>query len=396
MLNLFFTACKVKESIFNCAICKSIASNTMTIQQIELYRIFIPLKEPFITSLGRDDNAENVLVKIMTKEGITGFGECSPYMPINGESADTCLAVGRNFGKLLKGKDPLDIEGAIQMMDRMIYGNSSIKSAFDMALYDISAQHADKPLYEYIGGRNNKTIITDYTVSIGEIDKMAADAVRIKEWGYPAIKIKLGKDGKKDVERIKAIRAAVGNEIPLRIDANQGWSVEEAITTLQALSKYTIQHCEEPIPRWAFLELPRVKKESPIPIMADECCGDEHDAERLIRIGACDYMNLKLGKSGGIYKGLKMVRMAEAAGIHLQVGAFMESRVAMTAFAHFALCSPSIEHYDFDTALMFSEDPVTGGITYEKNGVVKVPEKPGLGATIETDWLNRMEKITVN
>jgi L-Ala-D/L-Glu epimerase len=367
----------------------------VTIQQVELYKLSIPLIEPFVTSLGRDDNAENVLVKIITKEGITGFGECSPYMPINGESIDTCYAVGQYFAKLLIGKNALAIEYCITAMDKLIYGNTSIKSAFDMALYDIASQNAGLPLYKFLGGSNDKTIITDYTVSIGDPQKMAADAVKIKAEGYPAIKIKLGNNGELDVTRVKAIREAVGNEIPLRIDANQGWSVEEAIKTLQALGQYDIQHCEEPIARWNFMQLPRVKRESPIPIMADECCGDDHDAERLIQLNACDYFNIKLGKSGGIFKALKMVNLAEQAGIHLQIGAMLESRLAMTAFAHFSLCSPMIEHFDFDTALMFSEDPVSGGIVYEKNGVVKVPEVVGLGATVEEEWLKRFEKIIV-
>jgi L-alanine-DL-glutamate epimerase-like enolase superfamily enzyme len=370
-------------------------SNKLTIQQVELYKLSIPLKEPFVTSLGTDLSAENVLIKIITNEGIIGFGECSPYMPINGESQETCFIVGQYFAKALKGKDPLQIEDCINLMDKIIYGNSSIKSAFDIALYDIASQHASVPLYKFIGGKNNKTIITDYTVSIGEPQKMATDALKIKAEGYPAIKIKLGKNGKTDVERIKAIRAAVGNEIPLRIDANQGWTVDEAIETLQALAVFDIQHCEEPIARWNFMRLPEVKKASPIPIMADESCSDDHDAERLIQIKACDYFNIKLGKSGGIFKALKMARMAEAANIHLQVGAMVESRLAMTAFAHYALCSPAIEHYDFDTALMFIEDPVTGGIVYEKNGVVKVPEIVGLGATIEENWLDIMEKVVV-
>ena len=143
------------------------------------------------------------------------------------------------------------------------------------------------------------------------------------------------------------------------------------------------------------MELPEVRKESPIPIMSDESCGDEHDAERLIQLGACDYMNIKLGKSGGIFKALKMVKIAEANNMHLQVGAFMESRLAMTAFAHFSLCSPVIEHYDFDTCIMFSEDPVSGGIVYEKNGVVRVPEVAGLGARVEEDWLKRLEKVVI-
>ena len=367
-------------------------NNKLNIRQTELFRLSIALKEPFITSLGRDESAENVLVRITTEEGLVGFGECSPYMPINGESQDTCFTVGSYFAKALKGKDALDIEGNIALMDKVIYANSSIKSAFDMAMYDIAAQHAGLPLYRFIGGANNKIIVTDYTVSIGEPAKMAADAIKIKEEGFPAIKVKVGKDGRKDVERVRAIREAVGMEIPVRIDANQGWTVEEAISTLQALAVFDIEHCEEPIPRWAFMELPRVKASSPLPVMADECCGDDHDAARLISLKACDFMNIKLGKSGGIYKALKMARMAESAGIHLQVGAFMESRLAMTAFAHYALCSPAIGHYDFDTALMFREDPGTGGIHYGAKGVVTVPESPGLGATIGDDWLDRFER----
>jgi len=365
------------------------------IQRIEIYSMFIPLREPFVISLGPIYNAENIVVVIHTNRDITGFGECSPFMSINGESAGTALVVGNYFAKALIDKDPLLIGEHIAVMDSIIYGNSSIKSAFDMALYDIAAQYAGLPLYKFLGGIKNKSIITDYTVSIGDPGKMASDAVKIKQQGFPAIKVKLGKHGATDVQRIKAIRNAVGNEIPLRIDANQGWSVEEAISTLQALAPFNIQHCEEPIPRWAFMDLSRVRKASPIPIMSDESCGDDHDAERLIQLGACDYMNIKLGKSGGIFKALKMVRMAEAAQIHLQVGAFMESRLAMTAFAHFSLCSPIIEHYDFDTALMFSEDPVTGGIVYKENGIVELPDGAGLGAYIDDKWLQKMQKIVV-
>jgi len=365
------------------------------IKKIELYRLSVPLIEPFSTSLGTEYAAENVLIRIFTEEGLIGFGECSPYMPINGESQDTCFIVGQYFAKALIGKDALDIEGNIALMDGIIYGNTSIKSAFDIAFYDIAAQNAGRPLYAFLGGDKNKTIITDYTVSVGDPDKMAADAVKIKERGFPAIKVKLGKGGSQDVERIRAIRAAIGNEIPLRIDANQGWKVNEAIETLNALAPFNIQHCEEPIARWKYLKLKKVKKHSPIPIMADESCSDAHDAERLIELNACDYFNIKIGKAGGIFNALQIVKLAETAGIHLQVGAMLESRIAMTAFAHFALCSPLIEHYDFDTALMFKEDPVTGGIIYKDGGVVEVPDTPGLGATISEERLAGMEKVLI-
>ncbi len=367
----------------------------LTIRQTELYKLSVTLKEPFTTSLGTDTAAQNVLVKIVTEEGITGFGECSPYMPINGESQDTCFIVGQYFATALKGKDPLQLKQCIDLMDRIIYANSSIKSAFDMALYDIAAQHAGVPLYQFLGGNRDKQITTDYTVSVGEPAKMVAEAIRIKEQGFPAIKVKLGKNGKEDVARIKAIREAIGPEIPIRIDANQGWKVKEAIETLNALAIYDIQYCEEPIARWKFMQLKKVRKHSPIPIMADECCGDDHDAERLIALGACDMFNIKLGKSGGIYKAIKIARMAEEAGIVVQVGAMLESRLGMTGFAHFALSNSAIHHFDFDTALMFSSDPVTGGIQYKTGGVVEVPEVPGLGATIDNKLLQEMQRVVI-
>lgn len=359
----------------------------LSITKIDLYKLFIPLKEPFIISLGPLYNAESVVVKIETNAGITGWGECSPFMSINGESADTGLAVGRYFEKVLLGKDPLAIGDRIADMDGVIYGNKSIKSAFDMALYDIAAKHAGLPLYRFLGGEKNKEIATDYTVSVGSPEKMAADALKIKEAGFPVIKVKIGKGGAQDVERIRVIREAVGNEIPLRVDANQGWEVAEAIETLNALEPFNIQHCEEPVPRWAFMELPGIKAQSPIPLMADESCGDQHDVKRLIDLDACDRINIKLGKSGGIYYALQMIQLAEAAHMEIQIGAFLESRLAMTAFAHLALCSPNIVYFDFDTALMFSEDPVGGGMEYKEKGVIDVPEVPGIGAVIKEGFL---------
>lgn len=370
------------------------AKGNLLIKSIGIYKLEIPLKEPFVISLGAQYDAESVIVVIKTDDH-TGFGECSPYMSINGESVDTCFIVGQYLAKVLKGKNALDIKECVQLMDKTIYGNSSIKSAFDMALYDIAAQHAGVPLYRFLEGKNNKVLVTDYTVSLGEAKKMADDAAKYKAEGFPVIKVKLGESTKKDAERIHLIREAVGYEIPLRIDANQGWNVETAIDTLKELRRYNIQHCEEPIPRWDFMRLRKVRKKSHIPIMADESCCDHHDAKRLIDLKACDMINIKLGKSGGIYDALKIIALAEKAGMKMQVGAFMESRLGMTAFAHLALCSDNILFCDFDTPLMFTEDPVSGGLTYHEKGVVKVPETPGLGATIEENYLEKFQKVVL-
>ena len=234
------------------------------IQSVEIYKVFIPLKEPFVISLGPIHEVQNVVVIIRTADGCTGYGECSPYMTINGESVDTCFIVAQYFAKVLKGKNALDIAACMEVMDKTIYGNTSIKSAFDIALHDIAGQHAGVPIYKLLGGENNKVLETDMTVSIGDPQKMKADAIRFKEQGFPAIKVKLGESLEKDVARIKAIREGIGNDHPLRIDANQGWqTADNAIAVLQALHEYNIEHCEEPILRYRFMELPKVSAASP-------------------------------------------------------------------------------------------------------------------------------------
>lgn len=367
----------------------------LPIKSIEIYKLSIPLKQPFVISLGPQYDADNIIVVIHTKEGITGWGECSPYMSINGESMDTCFIVGQYLAKALKGKDALDIEACTKVMDSIITRNENIKSAFDMALYDIAAQQANQPLYRFLGGTKNKVISTDMTVGLGSPEKMAREALEYQQAGFPSIKVKLGTSTEADVERIKAIRTAIGNKHPLRIDANQGWTVETAIATLQALGDYNIEHCEEPIARWNFMELPQVRRNSPIKIMADESCFDHHDAANLARINAVDYFNIKLGKSGGIFNALKIIETAKLNHIKLQVGCFMESRLAITALVHFAYSSDLIVHYDLDTPLLLKEDPVVGGMAFKENGVVEIDEAIGIGAKIDESYLRKCEKVTV-
>lgn len=364
------------------------------IAEVHLHRLRIPLKKPFITSLGPNYEVDNVVVSIRTKEGLVGSGECSPFWTINGETAETCLSVGTHLAKALIGHEAADIEGAHAIMDRMIFGNSSIKSAFDIALHDIAAQAADLPLWKYLGGKHRSDLVTDYTVSIGDPDQMAVDAEDIVRSGFPVIKVKLGGDGDLDIRRIRAIRSRVAS-IPLRIDANQGWDPDTAIRVLNALGDMGIQHCEEPIPRWQFMAMRRVKEASPIPIMADESCCDHHDAERLIDLGACQRFNIKLGKSGGLFKAKKIIALAEQAGVEVQIGGFLESRLAFTASAHLACVSPCVKFCDMDTPLMFKDDPVEGGMSYGPNGALLLPGTNGSGASIVARWMAEKDAVRI-
>lgn len=368
----------------------------MIITQIELYKSPIKLKEPFKISLGTLTHASNVLVRIHTDTGLGGCGECSPFMTIHGESMETAFIVGAYLANGLIGQPCLDMEANARLLDAIIYGNACIKSAFDIALYDLAAQHAQLPLYAFLGGENNKIIQTDYTISIDEPDKMARDAVQIRNNGFEIIKVKLGGSRELDVTRIRTIRDAVGMDIPIRIDANQGWDVDTAIEVLTLLEPYHIQHCEEPVSRHVYAELPKIRKACRIPLMADESCCSPFDAQRLLDIQAVDSFNIKLSKSAGITHALKITALAEQAYMPVQVGGFLESRLGFTAAAHVALAGKSICYYDFDTPLMFEEDPVQGGIRYQQRGIISVPDRAGLGAHYDPAYLARLEKLVIH
>ena len=366
------------------------------ITNIELFKLNIPYKEPFVISLGVIPEATNVVVRIHTSDGLTGTGECAPFVFIVGETQETVFELAKKVGKMLIGKDPFAIGERLHEIDRAVLGNPTMKSAFDMAFYDLLALRANMPLYQLLGGSKKREIHTDMTISIGDPEKVARDAMEFKKAGFPAIKVKLGTTSREDVARIKAIRQAVGPDYPIRIDANQGWDTITAIETLKALEPYGIEHCEEPIPHWNNRELVKVRENSPIPIMADESVFDHHDAFRLASMGACDYFNIKFSKSGGIHKALKIVAVAEAAGIKCQVGCMSESRFALTALMHLVLASQSIVHYDMDSSLMLDGDPVTGGIEYKGAGLWVLGDSPGIGAGFDEAFLKSMEHISIS
>lgn len=365
------------------------------ITSVEVAKLNIPYKEPFVISLGVITAATNVVVKIHTNTDLTGIGECAPFVFIVGETQETVFDLSVQIGKLLKGKDPFAIEDRLAEIDRAVKGNYTMKSAFDMALYDLLAKRANLPLYKLLGGSNSREVYTDMTISIGTPEKMAGDALSFKADGFPAIKLKLGTTTEADVARVKAIREAVGMDYPIRIDANQGWDAVTAIRTLNELSKFNIEHCEEPIPHWNNKELVRVRENSQISIMADESIFDHHDAFRLASMGACDYFNIKFSKSGGINNALKIIAIAESAGIKCQVGCMSESRYALTALMHLVAARNNIVHFDIDSSLMLAEDPVIGGIEYKGRGKWELGDTPGIGAGFDEAYMKEMEHVVI-
>ena len=369
--------------------------NTPVIDKVEIIELNIALKEPITISLGTFSLAENIIIKIHASNGMVGIGEASPERNIVGETNRSGIEVAKLLAASIKGKDPLAIEDRLTEMDQNIQGNYTIKRAFDMALYDLLAKAAGLPLYKLLGGSRSRAIYTDMTVYLGSPEKMARQALEYKNEGFPTIKVKLGSTFSEDIERIRAIRETIGMALPMRVDANQGWDTVTAIKILKALEAYNIEYCEEPIAHWNNTDLARVRDHSPIPIMADESVFDHRDAFRLASMGACDYFNIKLAKSGGIHNAIKINAIAEAAGKKTQVGCMSESRFALTALCHFVAAKNNVVYFDIDSSLSHAEDPVTGGIQYKGKGKWELPDVPGIGADFNPEFIDKMKKVSI-
>lgn len=351
---------------------------------------------PFRIATGIMHRAQNLFIRVKTDEGLTGVGECSAFPMIVGETQATCFEMAKEFAQIWKDKEANDIEARLKDLEDFTAFNSTVKSAFDMALYDLAAKKKGIPLYKFLGGKNKKPLETDLTIGIGEPEAMASTALEFKNKGVRIIKIKLGKDdGEQDLQRVQMIRKAVGNSIQLRLDANQGWSFETARELLVNLGDSDIEFCEQPMRDWNDHHLPALRKISPVKIMADESVFNHHDAQRLILAEACDSVNIKFSKSGGIAEALKINRVCEENHIPCMMGGMLESRLALTAFAHFALSQNNVIYYDMDTCLLGHQlDPVVGGVKY--NGYfLEVPELAGIGADIDETFLSKAECIMI-
>jgi L-alanine-DL-glutamate epimerase-like enolase superfamily enzyme len=368
--------------------------DSMNISQIEIYKSPIKHNEPFRLSLGSLPHAPNIFIRIFTGDGQYGWGEGSALSFVSGETLDIAFTAAREFAGILLRKNPYEIEERMRDLDRFAVHATTVKSAFDMAFYDLLGKRTGLPLYALLGGRK-QDLITNLTMGIDTPEAMAEDAVLFKNKGARFIKTKLGKDPDLEVARIRAIRDAIGMEIPIRIDANQAWDFTVAEKVLKSLEPCNIQYCEQPVPHWNLEDMRRLRNASAIPIMADESLFDHHSAVRLVRMEACEYFNLKLCKAGGILGALKVNAVAEAAGIKCQLGSMSESRLAMSANAHLAASRNNIAFIDLDGPLKHREDPIVGGVDMHEDGTMILPGGPGLGLEVSGDYLVNLEQVRV-
>lgn len=360
----------------------------MKITEVKIGRISVPLRVPFKTALRRVDSVEDVIVEIHTDTGAVGYGEAPPTGVITGDTTGAIIgALKDHIIKTIIGRDVDDFEALTDSVQKCIIHNSSAKAAVDMALWDLYGQLYNIPVYKLLGGSKDK-IVTDITISVNSPEEMARDAITAINRGYDTLKVKVGVNPKLDVERLSAIRNAIGARAKLRIDANQAWKPQEAVRILNQMQEQglDIELVEQPVIAHDIEGLKYVTERSYVPVLADESVFSPLDAMKIIQSGAADLINIKLMKCGGITPALKIADAASIMGVECMLGCMLEAKVSVNAAVHVACARSIITKIDLDGPVLCSEDPIIGGSTFDEKDIT-VSKAPGLG-------IKGIEKIT--
>lgn len=354
----------------------------MKITGVRIGEVHIPLVTPFKTALRTVNEVNDIVIALTTDTDAVGYGEAPPTAVITGDTKGSITAAIRDFiVPSIVGIDILDLDTIMQRLHASILKNTSAKACVDMAVYDLYAKALGQPLYKVLGGASD-TVETDLTISVDTVEKMVSDSIKAVSEGYRILKVKVGKEGLADIERIQAIRGAVGSNVLLRVDANQGWEPKDAVRIIRRLEDLGIgiDLVEQPVKAHDLAGMQMVTQNTFTPILADESIFSAEDAIRVIQMRAADLVNIKLMKTGGIYEALKICSIAEIYNVKCMMGCMLESKLAVSAGAHLAASHSVITRADLDGPGLCKVDPYTGGPAY--NGpMIHMNKTPGIGIT---------------
>ena len=353
----------------------------MKIKKIEALHVELERKKPFVIATGTSDRYSGIIIKLYTDTDIVGIGEASPSRVVTGETPETIIAVVREIEKKIHGLDVYEYEIIRERMGT-INGNSAAKAGIEIALFDALGKEAGLPVAKMLG-LYRKSIATSITIGIEPVEDTLADAERLLGEGAKILKVKIGLDWKEDVLRLRKIREKYGYNFKIRVDANQGYTVKNAIKVCRLIEDLDIEFIEQPV-KWNDLRgLAEVRKSSPIPVMADESIHSVQDLLRAAELNACDMINIKLMKCGGIREACLLARVAEESGMQCMIGCMSETRVGISAGTHTALGAKNIAYADLDGHLDLNGDIVKEGGVVTKNGENTIDlSLPGLGCKL--------------
>lgn len=372
----------------------------MKIVSIEPICVRIPLKEErrMISALGHHDFSEFVLIKLTTDTGVIGAGEATVTPRWSGETVWGAAAIlERLFAPAVTGMDCADLAGIESRMDELAVGNWFAKSAIEMACWDALGKAAGQPVHELLGGAVRPLRIRNrFSLGAYAPEIAAGRAARLVEEGFTTIKVKVGGDPARDLQRVRAVRAAIGDDHELTIDANGGWNLERAQDFLNQAAELDIAWVEQPLPRGDYTETLKLKQQFPIKILADESCFDEVHLQELIQHGCCDAVTLYPGKQGGIHKARALAAHAGEHNIPCTIGSNLEWDVGAAAMLQFVVSTPNVQVESIPGDCL---GPTYHQFSIARNPLViegpftTLPDTPGLGVDVDWDLVRQHQLI---
>lgn len=352
----------------------------MRIISCEAWPLSLTLAEPFTIAYSTMDSAVNWFLRIETDAGITGFG-CSAFdEEVTGENELTVGKALRDIAiPMLIGEDPLAYAALLQRIHQALPSQPTAMASVDMALHDILGKHVGLPLYRLLGGARS-SIKSSITIGIQSVEDVVRKALAWKLRGYRALKIKCGLSVDEDIEKLAKVREAVGSDVELYVDANQGYSLDEAVKVIRMCATIGVSFIEQPCAKRELgsFRILRERTGGVLPIMADEAVLGAEDAVRLINAGGADMYNIKLAKTGGIWRARQLDAVAAASGCPTMTGCMDEAGLGIAAALHVALASTNVRYADLDGHVEFIDDPSYDAVRII-DGFVHPNDEPGLG-----------------
>jgi L-alanine-DL-glutamate epimerase-like enolase superfamily enzyme len=350
----------------------------MKITRVESWPVSVRQETPYAVAYGEFDQSTLVFLQIETDAGIIGYGSAGCDSQVSGETAASVQSFLKDTAEpYLRGQNPLTYATVLQELKHHGDAAPSALATVDMALFDIVGKHIGLPLWKILGACRDR-IQTCITIGILPLNDTLASAKKWIDQGFSSLKLKGGIDVDSDIQRVIRVRELVDPKIEICFDANQGYTVEQALRFANETREAHVVFLEQPTTSKQPELLGQVRKTSPIPIMADECAKNAIDVYSLAKREWIDLVNVKLMKSGGILEALQIEAIARAAGVNIMVGCMDESALGIAAGLQFALASPAVKYADLDGHIGLIGDPVKIGLRLE-NGFLYPPDKPGLG-----------------
>ncbi len=354
----------------------------MKIKSIKIWSADLGNTKPYTIAFKTIDEVINAFVEITLDNGITGLGACCPSEYVTGEHlSQTLEALTDANVEFLLGRNILELNQLLFEIWQKFPTTPAARAALDIALHDALTKHLDIPLVKYLG-QKIKSMPTSNTIGIKNVEDTLKEAEEYGKLGFKALKIKIGLNIDEDIERLVKLREKFGNQFMIRIDANQGYTVEKTVELYNKTKNLNLELIEQPLPAKAIDDLRKLPEEVKAVVAADESLLNSYDALKLIKpTRAVGIFNIKLMKCGGINQGLRVADIGLTEGIDLFWGCNDESIISITAALHAAFACSNTKYIDLDGSLDLAKDIVKGGFIL-KDGIMSCSDKPGLGVEL--------------